>query len=523
MSRSTTTAAVTTTVGAFAAVTSVLGFSGAIRVGLAKEAAAGTAVRVYAVDDTTTPGATTATPPGRFLGTLLGPADGNSGLDVPEPAPAALAFYRTGPSSSAPAVNADITGDVGARTPTTTAAPTTVGSFTAAASLATFTGPVVVALAKEAIVTDGVQVWAVDDPTSIAGTGSPLGRYLGTITGPQGPTSRLVIASPLPAALVFKRTAGTAARNVKVYGGAGASGVPASVLPTPDTIALRTSAGAIAATDFNGGARNNTSITGQTVNVVAVDNINHTAENGEVNFNAGTTFTVDALETIALRSSTGAVNVEAASINFGAGDDVVVTAPVITLTGNGLFTTELGSWGLTLPNGTTAQRNAIASPQEASVVYDLNEHRLYVRTDTQWQSATSLFVQTFFQKATVDTTMAVTGAETAWPSSSGLNAVTVAALSGDVVTTRAKMRTTTVAGSPSVVWRIKHTKPDTSIDYSGYDAGGGGAVDWTFTGLTAGNHVFELQYTNSVGGSSFRCFPATAQESCSFTVEHKHA
>lgn len=519
MGRTNSSAAVSTTTGAFAAVTSLLALSGRVRVGLSKEGATGTTVNVFAVDDTTTPGATTTNPPGRYLGSMFGPT---SGLDIPDPAPAALAFYRVAPASAAPAVDVDITGDTGARTPVTVAAPTVLGDFTAAQSLASFSGGVIVAWAKEATSADVVQVWAVDDLTLLSGSGTPKGRPLGYITGPQGSNSRIPLPETLPSGLVFKRIAGTAARNVKVYGRSDSGATPSSAGPDANTLALRTGAGALEATDFNGGTGNPSSLTGQSVDVLSTNTITITSDDAAVNVNAGTSFALVALDGVTFTSSGGFIGLTAPAVTIEAAETFDLTSPAISL-GSGLMVLNLGAYGLQVPNVTTAQRNAVASPQQASVLYDLDEHWLYVRSNLQWQVATSMLVRTYFQRATVDQTMAVTGAETAWPSASGLNAVTVPAVSGDVVTTRAKMRTSAVSGSPSLVWRIKHTLPDASVEYSGYDAGSGAALDWTFTSLTTGNHVFELEYTNSAGGTSFRCFPATAQESCSFTVEHKRA
>lgn len=59
----------------------------------------------------------------------------------------------------------------------------------------------------------------------------------------------------------------------------------------------------------------------------------------------------------------------------------------------------------------------------------------------------------------------------------------------------ARMPGTTTSGTGVTCrWRIKHTAPDASIDYRGYNQGTGPSIFDTWSGLAAGSHTFTVEY-----------------------------
>lgn len=113
----------------------------------------------------------------------------------------------------------------------TVAAPTTVGNYTATASVMSVAGPAEVSFEKTAASTDTAEVYATDD-TCIAGTGTPpAATLLGTIVG--GGVALEVPGQLMAAYISIKRTAGTGAFNVLFSGQRDAPPAPAALSTLP--------------------------------------------------------------------------------------------------------------------------------------------------------------------------------------------------------------------------------------------------------------------------------------------------
>lgn len=113
------------------------------------------------------------------------------------------------------------------RTTLSTAVPTVVGNHSAAASILDFenAGGAIVGTNKEANINspgDAFVVWGTNDATIAAGAGAPPNcQNLGTLTaGSARPF--VILASPLPVALVYQRITGTGAMDAILAG----TGIP---------------------------------------------------------------------------------------------------------------------------------------------------------------------------------------------------------------------------------------------------------------------------------------------------------